>query len=199
MTTGQDDYSDEELVRRVQEASQGDFRAFDSLVERYQDRVQANCRYLSGSPTDAEDLAQEVFVRAYFGLRSFEGRASFHTWLRRVKANHCINFLKKKRGKTFLDLDDPPARESGELHVQPMAERNVDAEVLRRQIRETLDAIPDSLRIPLVLRDMDGLSYREIAAELGLGLSAAKMRVKRGREIFRSVYGGDADSPAEEG
>lgn len=144
-TDEQASHSDEELVRRVRQAAQGDFRAFEALVERYQDRVQANCRHLSGSPTDAEDLAQEVFVKAFYGLRRFEGRASFHTWLRRIKANHCINFLRATRGKTFLDLD----------------------------------AIPDSLRVPLVLRDMDGFGYQEIARELGLGLSAAKMRVKR--------------------
>lgn len=187
-TNPQEEYSDEDLVRRVQQAAQGDFRAYEALVERYQDRVQANCRYLSGSRTDAEDLTQEVFVKAFYGLRRFEGRASFHTWLRRIKANHCINFLKKKQGKTFLDLDAPAARESGELRTQPMAERNIAADAQRGLISETLNAIPDSLRVPLVLRDMDGLGYREIASELGLGLSAAKMRVKRGREMFRSVY-----------
>ena len=182
---------DEELVARSKNARPGDMRAFTTLIGRHQDGVQANCRYLSGSAADAEDLAQEVFVRVFFGLKRFEGRSSFRTWLRTVKANHCINYLKKRKGAAFLDLDAPAARASDGLRVQPVGEKDLTREAQRKRIQSILGAMPDSLRIPLVLRDMDGFSYDEIAHELGIGLSATKMRIKRGREMFRSLHAGE--------
>ncbi len=181
--------SDIELVSEAQDAPAGDMRAFEELVRRYQGTVKTNCRYLSGSETDAEDLAQEVFVKAFFGLKRFEGRASFRTWVKRIKANHCINFVKKRAGRTFVDVDDPGVSASDRVRVDPRGPAGLADASRRERIRATLEGIPDSLRIPLIMRDMDGLSYQDIADELGIGLSAAKMRVKRGREAFRSTYG----------
>lgn len=181
---------DEDLVARAKTARPGDMRAFTVLIERHQDSVQTNCRYLSGNAADAEDLAQEVFVRVFFGLKRFEGRSSFRTWLRTVKTNHCINYLKKRKGAAFLDLEAPAARDSENVRVQPVGERNLTRETQRQRIQSILGAMPDSLRVPLVLRDMDGFSYDEIARELGIGLSATKMRIKRGRELFRSLHAG---------
>ncbi len=146
-----------------------------------------NCRFLSGSPSDAPDLAQEVFVKVYFGLPRFEGRSTFRTWVERIKSNHCLNFVKKKR-PSFMDLDAPGAEAADAMHVDATAERELEAEDEGRRIRQVLGQLSDSLRIPLVLRDMDGFSYQEIADELGIGLSAVKMRIKRGREEFRELY-----------
>jgi len=163
--------------------------AFAELVRRYQEPVNTNCRYMSGSPADAEDLAQEVFVKAYFGLKRFEGRSSFETWVKRIKANHCINFLKKRSSRSFVDVEDPGVSSSDRVRVEPTGLKGLDRLSKRERIRATLDSLPESTRIPLILRDMDGLSYQDIADELGVGLSAAKMRVKRGREAFRARYG----------
>lgn len=87
--------SDEALIELVNDAAEGDTRPFEVLVRRYEAKVMTNCRYLSGSPHDAEDLAQEVFVKVYFGLAGFQARSSFETWVQRIKSNHCINFVKK--------------------------------------------------------------------------------------------------------
>ena len=103
---GYDQETDDELLIRIREAGEGDLRPFEELVRRYQGKVTTNCRFLSGSPDDAEDLAQEVFMKVYFGLAGFEGRSSFNTWVQRIKSNHCINFVKKKRLET-VDLDSP--------------------------------------------------------------------------------------------
>ena len=181
--------SDVDLVLEAQSAPDGDMRAFAELVRRYQQPVNTNCRYISGSPTDAEDLAQDVFVKAYFGLKRFEGRSSFETWVKRIKANHCINFLKKRSGKSFVGVEDPGVSSSDRVRVEPTGLSGLDRLSKRQRIKATLDSLPDSTRIPLILRDMDGLSYQDIAEELGVGLSAAKMRVKRGREAFRARYG----------
>jgi RNA polymerase sigma-70 factor (ECF subfamily) len=166
------------------------------LVERYQDRVTTNCRHLSGSDSDAPDLAQEVFVKAYYGLSRFEGRAKFSTWLQRIKVNHCLNFLKKRRGKTFVEVDQSQERVPEAMRVQPVAERRLEVEDHRDTIRRVLDEMTETLRVPVILRDMDGLAYEEIAERLGIGLSAVKMRIKRGREEFRRLYGIMARPPA---
>lgn len=181
------DLTDEELVEALQRASAGDLRAFDILVDRHKARVQTNCRYISGSPDDAPDLAQEVLVKAYFALQSFEGRSSFATWIQRIKTNHCINFLKKKR-RRWVDVDDPAVAAEPPLSVSPKAHRTLEQMDQREIIREVLDGMVDTLRVPLVMRDMDGFSYQEIADELEIGLSAVKMRILRARQEFRERY-----------
>ncbi len=182
------DLTDEELVERSGEVPGGDVRAFENLVERYQQRVLANCRYLSGSALDAEDLAQEVFVKAFFGLKRFEGRSKFSTWLQRIKINHCLNFNKKKRRAIYVSLDAPEVASRPDLKANPQAEIRMEARDDRRKITGVLDAMSENLRVPLVLRDSDGLPYAEIADRLDLSLSAVKMRIKRGREEFHRLY-----------
>lgn len=173
---------------QAQTAPEGDLRAFEKLVRRHQGRVVANCRYITRDPNNAEDLAQEVLVKAFFGLRTFEGRSSFGHWLKRIKAHHCVNHLKKQTGKSFVSIEEEEAVEFDELKVQATAERFADEISERHVIGAVLDSMSSSLRIPLVLCDMDGLSYDEIAQSLGIGLSATKMRIKRAREEFRQLY-----------
>lgn len=180
--------TDELLVVQAQTAPEGDLRAFEKLVRRHQGRVVANCRYITRDPNNAEDLAQEVLVKAFFGLRTFEGRSSFGHWLKRIKAHHCVNHLKKQTGKSFVSIEEEEAVEFDELKVQATAERFADEISERHVIGAVLDSMSSSLRIPLVLCDMDGLSYDEIAQSLGIGLSATKMRIKRAREEFRQLY-----------
>jgi RNA polymerase sigma-70 factor (ECF subfamily) len=178
--------SDEELVEASRSGPSGNLRAFEHLVERHQGRVLANCRYLTGSP-DAEDLAQEVFVKAYFGLSGFEGRASFSTWIQRIKVNHCLNHLSRRR-PSWVPLDESGVSSRPELRVPAEADRAVQALDQRRRIAAALGALSEALRVPLVLRDADGYSYQEIADRLGIGLSAVKMRIKRAREEFRRRF-----------
>jgi RNA polymerase sigma-70 factor (ECF subfamily) len=85
---------DDELLEKARSAPEGDYSAFEQLVRRHQEKVRANCRYLTRDPGYAEDLAQEVFVKVFFGMRRFEGRSSFRTWLHRIKINHCLNYLR---------------------------------------------------------------------------------------------------------
>jgi len=188
-----DETSDEQLAARSVSVSGGDVRAFERLVDRHQARILANCRYLTGSSADAEDLAQEVFVKAFFGLRRFEGRSKFSTWLQRIKINHCLNFNQKKRNKSFVSIESPEVEARVDLQTAPRAEQNLKAEDERRRIAVALDEMSERLRVPLILRDADGLSYAEIAAQLDLSLSAVKMRIKRGREEFRRLYHGETE------
>jgi RNA polymerase sigma-70 factor (ECF subfamily) len=181
--------SDDSLVQRARSAPTGDTRAFETLVKRHQEKILANCRFLTGSADDAQDLAQEVFIKAFFGLKRFEGRSAFGSWVQRIKVNHCLNFIRKRKGKSFVDVDDPLTEVEPELHVAAKAEKQVKAQDERDRIRQVLDQLPETLRLPLLMRDLDGMSYQEIAEILKIGLSAVKMRIKRGREEFRRLYG----------
>jgi RNA polymerase sigma-70 factor (ECF subfamily) len=183
-----DTSSDEALVAEAQSAAEGDVRAFNELIARHQDRVLANCRYISGSADDAQDLAQEVFVKAFFAVGRFEGRSQFGSWIQRIKVNHCLNFLRKRKGKQFVDVQDPISETATELHVASTAEQSLTAMDERARIRHVLDRLPETLRVPLIMRDLDGMAYQEISDDLRIGLSAVKMRIKRAREEFRRLY-----------
>lgn len=179
---------DDELLQQAIAAREGDLRAFEQLVIRHQKRIVADCRHITHDNNNAEDLAQEVFVKAFFGVRRFEGRSSFRHWLQRIKVNHCLTYLKKQKGKTLIDIEDDDLRGSAELSVPPAADRHAEAMSDREQIVRILDSMSATLRIPLVLCDIDELSYEEIASALGISLSAVKMRIKRAREEFRGRY-----------
>jgi RNA polymerase sigma-70 factor (ECF subfamily) len=183
-----DSASDDELVERARKAGSHDTRPFEALVRKHQAFVGANCRAITRLPNDAEDLAQEVFVKAFFGLRRFEGRAPFRAWLQRIKVNHCLNHLRKTRGAIMVDIDDVPGESDPALTTAPTAANQLQAAADRERIFEALDTMSDALRIPLMLRDGDGLSYDEIAEQLGISLSAVKMRIKRAREEFRRRF-----------
>ena len=179
---------DGELVQQAQKAPEGDLRAFETLVFRHQRWVIANCRYITRDPNNAEDLAQEILVKAFFGLRSFEGKATFGHWLKRIKIHHCLNHLKKHSGQSYVGIDEDGVSGLDQLKVQITAEQLAEQLSDRLVIGAILDSMSHSLRVPLILCDMDGLSYEEVAQSLGIGLSAAKMRIKRAREEFRERY-----------
>jgi len=180
--------SDEVLLDLAKAAAPGDSRAFDELIRRHQGHIRANCRFIVKEPEASLDLAQEVFVKAYFALASFEGRSTWKTWLRRIKVNHCLSYRESRRNRPVWRLEDVDPGEGAELRVLPSAPDSLAAEDTRNRIMRTLDRIPETLRIPLVLRDMDGFSYEEIRTMLGLNRSAVKMRIMRGREAFREAW-----------
>jgi RNA polymerase sigma-70 factor (ECF subfamily) len=188
---------DAELLQAVREARDGDLRAFETLMEQHQRRILADCRYLTRDENNSEDLAQEVFVKAFFAIRQFEGRSSFRHWLQRIKVHHCLNHLKKRGGKGDVSIDEEAAVGHQQLQVPADAEKEIEAASRRQQIGEILNSMPSSLRIPLVMCDMDEMSYEEISTALGIGLSATKMRIKRAREQFRMLYGDETSATGQ--
>lgn len=183
-----DDLLDDELVEHARAGGNRDTRPFEELVRRHQRFVVGNCRVIVRSPNDAEDLAQEVFVKAFFALRRFEGRSQFRTWLQRIKVNHCLNHLRKTRGAITVDIEEVAPEGHSGMQTAPNAETELQTAGDRDRIMRVLDLMSDTLRIPLMLRDGDGESYDEIAAHLGIGLSAVKMRIKRARIEFRQRF-----------
>ncbi len=182
------DDPDADLVARARRAPGGDTRAFDELMARHRSRVVANCRYLT-SGNEAEDLAQEVLVKAYFALKKYENRAKFSTWLYRIKVNHCLNHRRaEKRRDTDVAIDDA-APDAAALTVPPDADVALDRAADVSRVRAAVASLSETLRQPLVMRELDEMSYEEIATALGLSLSAVKMRILRARQELRVALG----------
>jgi len=184
---------EDQLFEQARKAPEGDLRAFEALVQQNQNRIVADCRHITRDESVAEDLAQEVFVKAYFGMQNFEGRSSFRHWLQVIKVHHCLNHLKRiRKNQVSIDHEEEGMANSVQLST---ADKTLERLTDRQRIHLILESMPETLRLPLVLRDMDELSYEEVAAHLKISLSAAKMRIKRAREWFRERYEGEANAP----
>lgn len=170
---------DRQLVARAQG---GDPEAFSQLVERHQTMVYRLALGKTGSPQDAEEVTQTAFLKAWQGLRTFQGKAAFSTWLYRLTANTAVDLLRRRR-EPALSLDDPdlppiPDQAPSPEELSMAAER-------RRLLWQAIDQLPESHRLPLVLRELEGLSYREIARALDLEEGTVKSRLARGRLMLR--------------
>lgn len=179
--------SDEALVELVQSRGGRDDRPFAALMTRYQTMVWRVCYGYFRNAEDAEDLAQEVFVKVYRNLAHFEGRAQFKTWVYRIAINACQNEL---RARARRPVASPTELETAAEFI-PSAQ-DVEAEMGERGQHEALLAALAQLRPEefqlLVWKDVEGLQYDEIARTLGIGVSAAKMRVQRARTALQVQY-----------
>lgn len=179
-------------------ARTGDQNAFARLVEANQNKVYTLALRLTGDPEDAADQAQEAFLRAWRGLPAFQGESSFSTWLYRLTSNVCIDFLRReKRRKAQTSLTTlEEAREAGPAEI-PDHRFTPESEAERRELREAVDRglqkLPDKYRQVLVLRELEGLSYGEIALRLGLEEGTVKSRIARARMALRNILLSDGN------
>ncbi|HEX9445686.1 MAG TPA: sigma-70 family RNA polymerase sigma factor [Candidatus Binatia bacterium] len=168
---------DGELVRRVRG---GDRSAFNQLVLKYRSRVMGVAARMLDDRAEAEDLAQDVFVRVYRALGDFKGEALFSTWLYRVTANACLNRKKKRQRERRLEADIGGLEP---LHFDPFSNPHVllERKQLRALLERLIQALPEEQRMVLILRDVEGLSYDEIADCLGVELGTVRSRLHRAR------------------
>lgn len=167
--------SDEELVEA---AKTGDAAAMDALLRRHFDRIHAVCRRIAGTTRDADDAAQEAAIRIVRSLSTFDGRSTFATWAYRIATNASLDELRKRSRRPHLHVVDDAdvADDHAELAVESIADRmSIDA---------ALAELPVDFRVPVVLRDVGGLDYAEIAAELGVPVGTVKSRIARGRRLL---------------
>ena len=174
----------------VSRAQSGDSEAFEQLVLIYQDRLYGLCYRMAGNHADAQDLAQEAFVRAYRALKNFRREADFGTYLHRIAVNLWISL--RQRNHNELSLDDPVMTEEGELPRQVADSGNQPEDVIEEAefqglVREALSRLGREHRAVLVLREMEALSYEEIAATLGVAPGTVKSRLSRAREALKKA------------
>jgi RNA polymerase sigma-70 factor, ECF subfamily len=179
---------DRELVRRAQGE---DKEAFEELVRRHQHRVFAVAGGILRRREDVEDVAQQVFVKAYFSLKKFDQRAAFSTWLYKITVNECWDLLRKKKVRPLVyesDLSEEQARQviaSGEKeNPGPDASQRIEA---RERVERLLEGLEERDRLMLILKEVEGFSIEEIAEVLSLNGNTVKVRLFRARRRVVSL------------
>lgn len=176
---------DQELVRRVQ---RGDGAAFDLLVRKYQHRIAALIGRYVADWSECQDVAQETFIRAYRAIGNFRGDAQFYTWLHRIAVNTAKNHLvaNNRRPPTEdVDVGDAEQFDSGiRLRDNDTPERELMRQQLEQTVMRAVEALPEELRIAITLREVDGLSYEEIAKRMDCPIGTVRSRIFRAREAI---------------
>ena len=173
----------------VDDAAAGDRDAFGALVRRHQTRIVNYAMAIVRDPAEAEDVAQETFIRAYRSLARFRGDSSFKTWLYTIATNAARTGLERRGRRSRVEdgsLDD----EAGPLSAADVPAGDADAEtalVQREAIDRALAALPPDLRVAVVLRDVEGLDYKEIAAATGAPIGTVESRIFRARRRLRPL------------
>jgi RNA polymerase sigma-70 factor (ECF subfamily) len=176
---------DEELVLRVQ---RGDKSAFDYLVIKYQHRIiQLVNRYIK-DPSEAQDVAQEAFIKAYRALADFRGEAAFFTWLYRIAINTAKNYLlsRSRRSANYqVDIQDAEALENApQLQGLETPERELLNQEIIDAIKASIEELPEDMRTAIVLREFEGMSYEEIAEAMDCPVGTVRSRIFRAREAI---------------
>jgi RNA polymerase sigma-70 factor (ECF subfamily) len=177
--------SDLELVRRAQKNERG---AFDLLVLKYQHKVVKLVARLLRDPTEAEDVAQEAFVKAYRALGSFRGDSAFYTWLYRIAVNTARNSIASRQRRPLDYEAELSESEQNNVAARLKHDDTPEATVLSEEIRQTvnqaIEQLPEDLRTAIVLREIEGLSYEEIAAAMDCPVGTVRSRIFRAREAI---------------
>lgn len=172
-----------EVAELVTRAKSGDKEAFDELVKATYAETYTLALRLTANEEDARDVVQDAYLRAYKGLKKFRGDALFTTWLYRITANCANTALGKRKRHRHEDIDDHVALFDERPEVDP--EERADASLLRDRVSAALTHLPPKLRAVVVLRDVYDLPHDQIASELGISETAAKVRLHRARRQLR--------------
>lgn len=190
------------MVTLVERAQAGERRAFGDLVEAHADRIFSYLYHLLGDREEAEDLAQETFVRAWQSLDRFRGGAAFSTWLYRIATNLAIDAVRRRRRRGLTEsLDAPVETDDGEVKRQLVGsvaapDEELVREELQRLVWESIRELPPKLQPVLVLYDFERLSYEDIARVLHIPLGTVKSRLFHARQQLKQILG--SKLPVEE-
>ncbi|GKV55047.1 ECF RNA polymerase sigma factor SigW [Sporosarcina sp. NCCP-2222] len=184
---------DELVNKRINEVLKGNHEAFEEIVTMFQHRLYQVCYRMLGNRQEAEDIAQEAFVRAYVNIHTYDQKRKFSTWLFRIATNLCIDRIRKKKPDYYLDAE-VPGTEGLNMYSQIAAtgdlpEEEVEKMETQERIQYEIGRLPDKYRSVIILRYMEELPLQEISDILELPLGTVKTRVHRGREALRKQMG----------
>lgn len=177
------------VKNRIKQVKNGDQNAFSEIVELYKDKVYILCYRMLGNSHEAEDIAQEAFIRAYINIDSYNIDKKFSTWLYRIATNLSIDRIRKKKPDYYLDAE-VKGTEGLTMYSQvasdtPLPEDEVESLELQQSVQEEILKLPEKYRSVIVLKYIEELSLKEISDILGLPISTIKTRIHRGREALR--------------
>jgi RNA polymerase sigma-70 factor (ECF subfamily) len=180
-------HPDVALVARVRA---GDVAAYDELVRKYERQVFRIAQHITQNREDAEDVAQDAFLKAYEKIDQFQGNSKFYTWLVRIAVNEGLMRLRKRRTARTVSIDEDMETEEGSVQREiadwaPDPEQNYTQAELAEILRKTIQGLPQGFRIVFALRDVEGMSTEETAETLGLSIPAVKSRLLRARLQLR--------------
>ena len=180
---------DEDLVTR---SKNGDLQAFEELVCRYERKAYFLAYRMMGNYDDANDLAQETFLRAFRAISGFRGDSSFSTWLSHIVTNLCRDELRKRYRISFESLDQEVCLGDAEVKKQipssaPGPDEIYERQELQQELQELLNTLSPEFRLALVLRDIQGFSYQEIAEQMECSLGTVKSRLNRARNFLKET------------
>ncbi len=177
------------INKRIKEVLKGDQNAFAEIVELFQDKLYRICYRMLGNQHEAEDIAQEAFVRAFINIHTFDTNRKFSTWLYRIGTNLCIDRIRKKKPDYYLDAE-VAGTEGLNMYSQIASKEELpEQEVLKMEMQDRvqyeISRLPDKYRAVIVLKYMEDLPLQEISDILEMPLGTVKTRIHRGREALR--------------
>jgi RNA polymerase sigma factor (sigma-70 family) len=177
-----------ELVTR---ARKGDLTAYDDLVRRYQERIYATVYHMTSNHEDANDLAQEAFIKAFQALKSFKGGSSFYTWVYRIAVNKTINFLKQRKNKSQMSLDDLDFNAEHDpdfvaLISDKTPRREAGLAELQEKLNIAMQRLSEPHRLVVTLHDVQGLSHEEIAKIMDCNIGTVRSRLFYARQQLQA-------------
>ncbi|MDN4527238.1 RNA polymerase sigma factor SigW [Fictibacillus fluitans] len=176
----------------VTQVKSGNREAFEGLVEIYKDKIYRLCYRMVGDRHEAEDLAQEAFVRAFVNIDKYSGSYKFSTWLYRIATNLCIDRLRKRKPDYSMDAEIP-GTEGATLYSQvadadPLPEDEVEEKEKRDQLQQEIMKLPEKYRTAILLKYIEDMSLEEISSVMDLPVPTVKTRIHRGREALKKAY-----------
>jgi RNA polymerase sigma-70 factor, ECF subfamily len=189
---------EEQENQYIHRCQQGDPQAFEEILKLYEKKVYNLTYRMMGNHEDANDLAQEAFIRVYQSIDQFRGDARFSTWLYRIATNVCLDELRKRSRRQAESLDEPVLTQDGSVMREiPDWSDNPEEALNRREIQTMvqtgIQSLPEEQKIALILRDLQGHTYEEIAEMLDISLGTVKSRINRGRMALKGIFEKDRE------
>jgi RNA polymerase sigma-70 factor, ECF subfamily len=176
----------------LHQSKNGDMAAFEQLIEGYQKKVFNIALRMLGNPDDASEVAQEVFIRVYKSVKNFKEESSFSTWIYRITTNTCLDELRKRKNKEHISLDEDIHHEDGDMKRQvedsrPTPDIIAEKNELRKIVKLAINSLSEDHRIVIILRDIQDLSYEEIAKIVKCPEGTVKSRINRARSELKEI------------
>jgi RNA polymerase sigma-70 factor (ECF subfamily) len=171
----------------VKRARDGDLAAYDQLVQRYQERIYATIYHMTSNHEDANDLSQEAFIKAFQALRSFKGGSSFYTWVYRIAVNKTINYLKQRRHKGHMSLNELDFNAENDPDLVALVsdktpQRDAGLNELKEKLNEAMQRLSEPHRLVVTLHDVQGLAHDEIAEIMDCNIGTVRSRLFYARQ-----------------